>query len=240
MIKVAVCDDEEQFSKRIKKCISEYLTLKEADFEIDIYRSGEELLELGSKLEQYSIVFLDIEMEEINGIEVATKIREFNDDVFILFVTAFIDYSLEGYKVEAVRYILKDGNLELAIEESLRTVLKKMKYMLEKKTFSFMEGKRCISLRKVLYIESYLHKLTFYVSGDAVEAYTIYATLNEMEKEISNGEFLRIHQSFLVNMRYVAKICRYQVTMTNGKELQVPKERYRDVENAIVTYKGDL
>lgn len=240
MIKVAVCDDEEQFSKRIKKCISEYLTLKEADFEIDIYRSGEELLELGSKLEQYSIVFLDIEMEEINGIEVATKIREFNDDVFILFVTAFIDYSLEGYKVEAVRYILKDGNLELAIEESLRTVLKKMKYMLEKKTFSFMEGKRCISLRKVLYIESYLHKLTFYVSGDGVEAYTIYATLNEMEKEISNGEFLRIHQSFLVNMRYVAKICRYQVTMTNGKELQVPKERYRDVGNAIVTYKGDL
>ena len=108
MLSIAICDDEEYFRITEKQLILKYMAGKNCECMIDMYESGKELLALRSAISQYNIIFLDVNMEEIDGIETAKEIRKITKDVFIVFVTAFITYALEGYKVDAVRYLIKD------------------------------------------------------------------------------------------------------------------------------------
>ena len=108
---------------------------KEISCEIDTFSSGKELLELGIELIQYDIIFLDINMDEIDGIVTAQKIREYSSEIFIVFVTAYINYSLEGYKVDAARYLLKNNtNFEESIYECMDSILHKMNFVSVKKS----------------------------------------------------------------------------------------------------------
>ena len=99
--------------------------------------------------------------------------------------------------------------------------------------FSFVEGKMRISVEDIVYIETSRHKNYFY-TDDGV--YSIYRKLGELEEELSEYGFLRVHLSFLVNMRYIDKISSYVLTLKNGKELSVPKSRYREVKKQYANH----
>ena len=90
MLSIAICDDEEYFRTTEKKLISKYMARKNCECMIDMYESGKELLALRSAISQYNIIFLDVNMEEIDGIETAKEIRKISKDVFIVFVTALL------------------------------------------------------------------------------------------------------------------------------------------------------
>lgn len=109
MMKIAICDDEKEFRDLIRVYIEDYLDTKEILYTIDTFDSGEMFLCEGESIPENSIIFLDINMEGMDGITTAKKIRERGINSYIVFVTAYIDYSLEGYKVGAVRYLLKNG-----------------------------------------------------------------------------------------------------------------------------------
>ena len=117
---------------------------------------------------------------------------------------------------------------------------KKMNYKIIWKDFQFIEGYRKISLDRLLYIESKLHRLEFYVQEDELVIYTLYQTLNALENEFSGFNFLRTHQSYLVNMRYIKRLTRYSVLLSNGTRLEIPKVRYKHVEEAFIAYKGEM
>ena len=94
--------------------------------EIDEFESGNEFINLGINMTKYDIVFLDINMDEIDGIETAQEIRKVSNDIFIVFVTAFISYAVEGYSVNAIRYILKNNeNFAELIFECIDAISKK-------------------------------------------------------------------------------------------------------------------
>lgn len=241
MFLIAVCDDEEYFRLQEKKLITAYMKKSGYDFRIDVFSSGKKLLEQEAEGIRYDVVFLDINMEELDGMETARKIREISHDIFIAFVTAYANYALDGYQVDAVRYILKN-NLTLAesVFECMDTVTAKMNCAAAKKMFHFHEGSKNISLERLLFIESRLHKLEFYIMEEKLNKYTLYGTLNSMEEELSGHTFVRIHQSYLVNMKHIAKVSRYEVLLNNGRKLVIPKKRYQFVEETFVSYKGEL
>lgn len=241
MFRVAICDDEKPFRESVKKHASKYLSEKDISFEIDMFSSGKELLDLGIELIEYNIIFLDINMDEIDGIVTAQKIREDSSEVYIVFVTAYINYSLEGYKVDAARYLLKNNtNFGDSIYECMDTILHKMNYVVMKKVFKFNECEKDIPVERILYIESKLHKLEFHIMEDELKLYTLYGTLNELEIEMVGFPFLRIHQSFLVNLKHIKGIASYKMILSNNQELIIPKARYKDVKSAFIAYKGEL
>lgn len=241
MLRIAICDDEKLFRESEKGCIEKYLSEREILFEIDLFRSGKEFLELGIEMVRYSIIFLDINMKEIDGIDTAQKIREYSSDTHIVFVTAYINYSLEGYKVGATRYILKNNiNFEDTIYECMDTILHKMSSVLTKKSFKFIECEKEVLIDRILYIESKLHKLEFHIMEDEHVIYTLYGTLNELEREMSDFNFVRIHQSFFVNLKHIKNVSRCIAFLSNNQELIIPKARYRDVKNAFISYRGEL
>ncbi len=102
--------------------------------------------------------------------------------------------------------------------------------------FSFVGGKKRIKVDEIIYIETARHKNIFYV-GDQV--YSIYKKLDEIEAELEGMGFVRIHQSFLVNMRCIEKISSYVLYLTTGKELSVPKARYPEVKRKYMLFKGE-
>jgi len=208
---------------------------------IDTFESGKELVEKGADISQYDMIFLDINMAELDGIKTAKMIRKLTKDVFIIFVTAYVTYALEGYKVDAVRYLLKDGEcLESTLNECLETVIKKMNYKEIKYMFEFVEGKKNVSLDSIMYIESNLHKLVFHVLKNKVYRCTMYEKLDVIEELVIKYGFCRIHKSYLVNLKYVDSIGRYQTILSDGGILNIAKSRYKVVESEYITYRGEI
>ncbi|MCM1155838.1 MAG: LytTR family DNA-binding domain-containing protein [Ruminococcus flavefaciens] len=241
MFKIAICDDENLFSEELKELLSAYMMEKGIVFEIDTYSSGEALIELGIKVVQYTAIFLDINMEKIDGIKTAEMIRKASREIFIVFVTAYVDYSLEGYRLDVVRYLLKNhANFQSKVNECMDAILDKMNYSVTKRVFDFKEGRKEISLERLLYIESNKHKLEFHVMEDDMTVYTMYETLNILEARLAENDFIRIHQSYLVNAKHIRNVVRCKVILTNGAELSIPKARYTEVKKKFIAYRGEV
>ena len=146
-----------------------------------------------------------------------------------------------GYSVGAIRYILKKNvNFPELIFECMDAISLNMNYVAQKKKFNFNEGTKIVALERLLYIESRLHKLEFYIMEDKLKKYSIYGKLDELEKELQGNDFIRIHQSYLVNMKHIEKVSRYEALLNNGIKLEIPKARYKFVEETFVSYKGEI
>jgi DNA-binding LytR/AlgR family response regulator len=241
MFKIAICDDEKYYRHYIKDLISEFMRKHSIVCEISTFKSGKMFVELGIGMVAYDAIFLDINMDFIDGIEVAQKIREINKEVFIVFVTAYVNYSLEGYKVNAIRYVLKNNiNFQDTITECLEAILDNIRYVIVKLRFNFNEGMKEISLERILYIESRLHKLEFHVMEDTLKTYTMYDTLNKVEKKLDGNNFIRIHQSFLINLKHLNNVIGYKAILSNGIDFSIPKVRYKYVKEMFVAYRGEI
>ena len=241
MLKIAVCDDEEIFADRIKKLLEKQLINKGIEYKVDVYSSGIELAKLGDAISEYRIVFLDIDMEGMNGIQTAEVIRTYSDDIYIAFVTAYINYAPEGYRCNAIRYILKNSDqLAASIYECMDAILDKISSSHKTKTIDFCGGSCEVLVNQIMYIESNKHKLLFHINGKDPEDYSIYSTLNDVEKEYIEADFLRVHQSYMVNMKYISKLVRYYVILENGERISIPKGRYREAADSYIAYRGRL
>lgn len=237
MLQIAICDDEQFYREKIQKLLKEYLEKRGLPYAFHLFLSGEAFLKQCADHTKFDIVFLDINMAEIDGIQTAERIRAFHSDTYIVFVTAFMDYALEGYKVNAVRYLMKD-TLAPAIEECMTAILQKMQ--VAQVTFPFLEGEKKLYTDNILYVESRGHKSTFRYMEDGMATYQIYDKLDNVERKLEGCHFLRIHKSFLVNMKHIRKISNYMAYLDTGEELPIPRLRFQTVKEAFVDYKGAL
>lgn len=242
MLKIAICDDEEYFLMFEKRLISDYMNAHELNYQITSFTSGMELVEAVNELAHFDIIFLDIEMEGLNGLETAKEIRRLLQKTYLVFVTVHISYALAGYEVKAIRYLIKDsGNFDMAMQECMDAIICEMDYTERKQTFKFREGKKELDLENIMYIESAVHKLHFRVLQDAVPVtFTMNGKLNTIEALLQNSYFCRIHQSTLVNLKYVNRVERYKVEMRNGIRLNIVKDKYPAVHKAFLQYIGRI
>lgn len=236
MLNVVVCDDEEYFLKRLTEKITAYLTEREITFQLASFCSGEALFQEGKGL--YDIAFLDISMDRVNGIETAQHLRKINKKICIIFVTGYMDYVLEGYKVGALRYLVKDS-LESSFEECMEAVLQRFHIDTDEICLEFREKKSYLNAEEICLVESRGHKLFFLSARDQSTLGTMNKKLAEVEGLLRGYGFLRIHQSFLVNMRFIVKISSYCLQLQQGITLPVPKKRYPYVKSEYATYLGD-
>lgn len=241
MLKIAVCDDEKYYRDYIKRLVLNEFRVRKICCEVDLFDSGDKFLELGEAVTKYRIVFLDINMEGTNGIETVKEIRKRTSELYVIFVTAFITYSIEGYKYDVVRYLLKgNDNFEGLLTECIDAILNKINFQVEVREFDFVEGKKNVNLEKIYYIESNLHKVVFWIKEESLERFSLYEKLNRIEEKIKNQKFIRIHQSYLVNMKHIISIKNYKTVLDNGEELPMSKAKFKAAKEAFIEYKGEL
>lgn len=209
----------------LKSIISTQLELKGIDFSVDEGEDGEALISIIAKDKNYfDIIFLDIEMNGMNGVETARQIRDLNDTAVIIFVTGFADYVFDGYDVKALNYILKPYKKEKIIDvlfEALKRIdtVKNKFFIVQLNSNSYK-----LYLNDIIYFASDKRKIKV-VTGE--NTYEFYGKLDDIEKEMPVF-FIRVHQRYLVNLNFVLAIEKNYIEI-KGEKLPVSRQKYQDV-----------
>ncbi len=229
-MKIAICDDRENDRNALRALLEAY----GQDFEIREYSSGSGLCGDMDYIRECGIIFLDINMDGMDGLETARQIKAECPKVYIVLVTAYVNYALDGYKVKASRFLLKD-DLEQTLQECMDDILQEIRQDEQVVEYGFVEGNVRLRVDDIIYIETNKHKNVFYTQQ---QTFSIYKKMDELEEDLKGMGFVRMHRSFLVNMKYIEKISSYVMVLTTGKRISVPKSRYPEVKRQYTLFKG--
>lgn len=235
-MRVVILDDDIRFAKTLQERISTGCAKRDWQLSCEIFSDPKKLLEFN--LSGIQVVFLDVDMPEINGIDVAFSIRKRYPDIILVFVTGYIQYAPTGYKINAFRYILKSQYLE-EIDSCLDAIQEKI---LEDKETILIQQKDYtieIALKDILYFEGtpYRRVLLHTIHSEVQKSECI-GKLSDYEKRLSEKGFIRLHKSFLVNMCYITKIANYSARLKNGIELKVSETNYKQICRHYLLWKG--
>lgn len=227
-MRIAVCDDEELFRIEFKSVLDKVLI--NAEYDIDTFSGGSSLYEAFLK-NPFDLVFLDIEMPGIDGITLAKRLRAVSENVQIVFLTSHIEYALEGYEVNALRYLVKPVDMNKLSEV--------LKYIQDKKNNSRQimikqEGEDIvIDLSDIIYMESMDKNVRIVTSkSEYITRYNI----SDYEEELKNSGFLRIHRGYLISLSKVKKIVKNDVVMDGDISLPVSRSNIKLLKDALYAY----
>lgn len=234
---IALCDDNFDFLRHLKKAIMDTCAAKDWPCTCKCYTAPRELL--AADLTSVQVLFLDVDMPEINGLETARLLRETYSELIVVFVTGFIEYAPAGYDVEAFRYLLKP-ELDTKLPQCMEDVWKRIYTSQDTVRVHLLDSVAKIRLCNILYIEgtSQRHTLlhTTMEPNDPLECKGILA---DFESQLSEKGFLRIQRSYLVNMAHIADIRNYNAILDNGKILRVSRSSYGKVCEQFVLWQGN-
>ena len=226
MLKILICDDDELFSKELENKLEQYEINHRDEFDIKQAANGEEALKKLQE-EQWDVLFLDIEMPEINGVEVGMRVREQlqNYGLKIIYVSSQRGYAMDLFKVDTFDFLIKP----VAYEE-LENVLDKLMNVLNRGRDMFTYRKkgqtaRC-RLEDILYFESRLRK-TIVVTTQKEDEF--YAPLKDVYEELKDKKFFYCHKSMLVNYDRVAEFHYDKLVLDNGEELEISQAKRKEV-----------
>ena len=180
-------------------------------------------------------------MKQMDGIETAVLLRKYSEIVVLIFVTAYIKYTMEGYKVEALRCILKDdANIKELLNEALDAACKKIRFKDFTVHIPFSDGVFTVDRRRIVCIECARHKVVFYIkTGEELVQREMRATMDETLRYM-DADAVRIHQSFVVNLAYCKKVYYDHIVMENGMELPVSRRYAKEVKEKFHKKRGEF
>lgn len=230
-LKIAVCDDNKVDQDYVIKLLHEYANENGVILEIQAFISAEQFLFQYVAEKDYQIIVLDIEMEKMNGVELAKKLREDNQEIQILFITGYPDYISEGYEVDAVHYLIKPVSTENLVKVMDKAIANLD--VVEKVLFIQDNGEMLKVLTKnIYYVEVFSHVCIIHTTEGDVEIQT---SISDLEKNLLEG-FVRVHRSYLVNLEQIKKIAKTEIYLENGDIVPLSRRKYKDVNIAFIQY----
>lgn len=227
MVKIGICDDEPEMRKPLRQILEQVLQLQGVEYLISESESGEELT-AGISCLDIDILFLDIEMRSLDGIETAKLLRRKGMKGIIIFVTAYPDFVFQGYEVHAFHYILKPYRKE-KIEEVLRQALHELD--LSKEQYFVIEQKARvirIPLSQTIAFQSDRRKVEALLEEDFV---AFYGRIDEVCRELPSC-FIRIHNRYIVNLNYVTTLERDRCIL-GSRSFPVSRAFRQELETAF-------
>ncbi len=228
MFNVAICDDKKQICTRIEDIVLEYSKKNNIKMEVEVFFRASDLFASLKRGDSYQLIFLDIEIPGMNGIELGDNIRNHLDDYStkIVFVSGSEMYYRELFDVQPLHFLLKpfkDEDIVKDLELALRLS------GLDKADFEYCIAKEWyrMPVSEILHIQSEGRRMVITSSDDCAK---YYGTIDGAWEQVKNHRFLRIHRSFIVNYSYITRISADSVTMSDGVELSIGrayKEEFR-------------
>lgn len=230
-MKIAICDDENVFVQKLYQ----YLW-KQLDCSVECFTSPIPLLEKYRAKERYDVLFLDILMSPINGIELAKEIRLYDQNAVIVFLTVSLEYAPLGYEVNAFRYLLKP----VSEEDFLNTMQQVREKLAERHTLriSTPECDLLLHTEKLCYLEADNKDSILYYMDDTI---TVCKSLNSLSKLLPERCFFRVHRKYIVNLACIREFDGKNLTLDCRITLPVSRRRSADFNNVLNRYiKGDF
>lgn len=235
-MRIAICDDEQPCIDRLLSLINQYFLRKSVKPEL--FTFTDPLLLGNSELTSYDIVFLDANMGEVSGIEVAKALREVNRNAVLVYISAFVEYAPMGYGVDAFRYLMKDS-LERVFADNMNEIMSRYTQKSEKIFITTLQGCVSVNISTLVFVESFRHQIIFHLS-DGTHLESLRYTLVKLSELLKAYHFLRIHKSFLVNPEHILTIKNRLTTLDNGVTLNCSKQGYTEILGVFMLWKGGL
>ena len=233
-----ICDDDALFASRVERIARGYLNQREIPAELTVCTRGEDALAIPD-LELYQVALLDVDLDTMNGISLGRQLRQRSPDIYLVYISAYLEFAPDGYTVNAFRYILK-RDVERMLPNCLDALFHEETNT--HKTLTIRQNRTEMELPydSVYCLESDLRKINVYGDVPHQPLCSYYGKLTDLPAELFENGFLRVGRSDVVNMRYVRQISGYKVTLRNGVELSVSRNGYADIRAAYLEWKGQF
>jgi DNA-binding LytR/AlgR family response regulator len=221
MLSVIVCDDNERAISKYTDFIQKTAKKNDVEITMSTFVSGEELLfKLCEAPDQADIIYLDILLRKINGIDTAKELRKFGCKAEIIFLTASDEYVYESFEVSPVQYLLKES----VSKERFEKVFLRAVDLSGKKTtdmFSYeSEGmKKLIPIREISFFEIWKRVIMVHYENGKTDEF--YGKLERLEEQLRAKDFVRVHRSYLVHLPYIARFRSQRLVLKNGSIIPV-------------------
>ena len=244
LMKIAVCDDDLYFRNYLSKKAADFFDSRVIKVDIVKFSSAKSMLD-SDNIADFDIVFLDVSMPEIDGIEAGRVIAKKSPKTIIIYVSGLIEHAPASLEIDnTMRYLLK-SQLNEKFYECMQAAVQRLNYDNTQISIHFTDGEIRVFRYDITFIESRGHLLTFHFSDAKKDSYTSRKyTLKSVQQILGEDIFLRVDQSYLVNMMHIDQLRSsphgYTCILNSGKEIIVSQRKYRSARRSFFLYKGKL
>lgn len=237
MFKIGICDDEPVICSMLEEIILDYSKLIVEKIDMEVFYSGEALYNYIKNENYFDLIFLDIELDKLDGIELGKIIREEmkNEMTQIVYISSKENYAMELFEVRPLNFLIKPINSDKII----RVVSKAIK-LLDNFNHFFVYKQGCNSYRRkikdIIYFESDNRKVKMVTTTDEI---IFYGTLSEIYSQLEVYKFFFIHKSYLVNFNHIAESYYDKLVMSNSNILSISQPKRGIVRKILLKYEGD-
>ena len=231
MLLIAVVDDDTKEMQELVDCVEHYFNAKGEEHVIHRYYNGVEFIR---SRELYNIVFLDIRLGEMDGLDAARFLRIVNKEAQLIFVTHMAQFAIRGYEVDAMDFIIKpidQFSIDRVLEKAIKRISDSTNVTLALKT---SDGIVSIPSNSIYFVEVYDHDLIYHTEqGD----YKVRGRLGEVRKKLDDRNFIQCNRSYLVNMRHIKRVGSDFVEV-NNERVQISKSHQKEIEQRFINFLG--
>lgn len=231
-MQVAICEDQVIQSDLLNIQIENWAKERGTNILVDNFSTAESFLFQWADYDKYDIIFLDIKLDKMSGIDLSNIIRERNKTVNIVFVTGFFKYALHGYRVSALQYLMKPikvQDLYFCLDKTLERLNNndKMSTLIIETTkksvkLDYNEIYYCIMFSPYIDIHTNLEKIT------------LRKKISEIEKILPREYFVRCHRSYIINIKHIKHITKSKALLSNGVEIPISRGKYKEINDAFI------
>lgn len=229
MLRIIICDDDFAFMEVLHQHLNKIFLKREIEIEIRKYKSGPEFLHDLKISPEFQILFLDIDMPEINGIDLAAQLKKLKVRPYLIFVSSVESMVYQSFRVNPFWFIRKRF-LEIELPEAIDALLKEMRLHLDE-TVTLQANHKLYSIqpKSICYVECINKTLNIFFENKA-KNFSIQYTLSALERILIPYGFIRVHKGFLVNYRYIFSINRTGIILDSGESIPVSKYRLQEIK----------
>lgn len=235
-MKLAIIEDEQAHRELLTEYLEEWGKEQSVSLCIKAFSSAESFLFAWEEERDFDVLFVDIQMKAMNGMEMARQIRQQDSNIVIIFTTGITDYMEDGYEVEALHYLLKPisrKKLDQCMDRALRRSSRERFLLVQTR-----EEMLKLSLERILYVEARGHGCVIEYSSQTGETCLTETTesISELEQKLDGEEFVKCHRSYLCRTGSIHRIDKTEIVLDNGSRIPVSRRLYAQANQAFIRY----
>jgi DNA-binding LytR/AlgR family response regulator len=233
MYKIAIIEDNKEELSNLLKQIEKYQEEKNVIFDVKTFENAYYFIH--DYKNDFHIVFMDIDLPGVNGMDTAKKLRELDHNVSLVFVTNLAQYAIKGYEVDALDFIIKPATME-SITYVLDKAMKRLSAS-SSATFSLKTARGTISLseNEISYVEVFDHNLVYHTTKGE---FTVRGKLSDLTDKLDPERFVMCNRSFIVNLRYVSNVTADYLSVGDTR-ITISKSHRKELMQRFSSFLGD-
>lgn len=226
MINIGICDDEVKVAAQMENLILKISETEKIPVNVDVFYSGNTLEKEILRGTSYDLLYLDIHMQNGDGITAAQNIRKMDENVLFVFVSGYDKYALELFRLDVFEFVKKPFQ-DKAFEDPFLKATKKIGEKRYYFTFRYRGNEYKVPCIDIMYLESSARKILVHMKNGDIHSFN--GKLSDIEEQLSTGKipFLRIHQSYLVNYHQIKSRNKKEIRMTDDTILSISEDRQK-------------